>query len=368
MDTNADVVVMGAGLAGLSVAVALSDLGWKTIVIEKNIIGCGASGVPIGLINPAAAKQANLSWNAELCIAAISELLERAHPYAEREFFKKTGVLRPSVDSATYDAFSTSLLRHQYPNGWARWMDIEELEALQLGLVHAGGALWVNEGYTVDVTSYLIALTQLLLSNGVDVSTENELKSITWLEDVHKWKLLMGDGKSIQTSHVIYANGASILDDPDWAWLPLHKIKGQVAVYKSDDVLNWSHAIAGRGYIAHLNGTNWAVGSTFEHIYEHAQPDEPGLNYLEQKVDKMLPDLRSCSILQSQWAGIRMGTPNRLPIVGRHPKIQGKSVFTGLGSKGLLLSAYLGQVLAANLVVDSSIPTEVCIKRHYNEL
>ena len=363
-----DAVVVGAGLAGLSVAVALSDFGWNTVVIEKNKLGSGASGVPMGLINPAAAKQANLSWNAESCMAAISELLERSRPFSEREFFKKTGVLRPSVDSATYEAFSTSLVRHHYPSGWARWLDIEELEAFQPGLVHAGGALWVNEGYTVDVTSYLIALTHLLLSNGVNVTTENELQSITWLEDVHKWRLVLADGRKIQTSHVIHANGASILDDPDWKWLPVHRIKGQMAVYRSDVVLDWSHAIAGRGYIAHLDGHIWAVGSTFEHKYENTEPDELGLIYLEQKVDKILPDLRSRSELQSQWAGIRVGTPNRLPIVGRHPKIQGKWVFTGLGSKGLLLSAYLGQLLAASLVEDSSVPTEVSTKRFDNGL
>jgi glycine oxidase len=367
VETTFDVVVVGAGLAGLSVAVALSDLGLTTTVIEKGIIGSGSSGVPIGLINPAAAKQANLSWNAKLCISAIGDLLDRARPYSDKEFFRKSGVLRPSVDVATLEAFSTSLKRHNYPNGWAKWMEKEEVDAYQPGLVHAGGALWVNEGFTVDSTSYLLALNALLQANGGTVRTETEIATKTWISDAEKWQIVMSDGTTLQAAHIVSTLGSAILDDPDWKWLPVHNIKGQMATYRSSEELPWSHAIAGRGYVAHLNGFDWVIGSTFEHKYDDVKPDETGLHYLEQKVDLMLPELRQRSELHLQWAGVRVGTPNRLPIVGPHPTLPKQWVFTGLGSKGLLFSAYLGQLLAENMVNNVEIPLEVSTKRLKNE-
>jgi glycine oxidase len=361
--TTTDVVIIGAGLAGLSVAVALSDLGLNIIVIDKGSIGSGSSGVPLGLINPAAAKQANLSWNARSCIAAISDLLERARPYSSREFFKKTGVLRPSVDAATLEAFSTTLKRHSYPNGWARWMDKDEVDKFHPNMIHAGGALWVNESYTVDSTEYLKALHVLLLANGVTFMMNTETQTKTWDPDDEKWGLELADGRIVWASHVINATGSSILDDPNWNWLPANLIKGQMATYRSTEQLTWSHAISGRGYVAHLNGYDWVIGSTFEHKYDDAEPDEPGLQYLEQKVDLMLPELRMKSELHMQWAGVRVGTPNRLPIIGSHPKLPGQWVFSGMGSKGLLYSAYLGQLLAEKMVNGADLPIEVSTTR-----
>ncbi len=347
----------------MSVAVALSDFGVTSIVIDKGHIGSGSSGVPIGLINPAAAKQANLSWNAESCVSAISTLLERARPYSNREFFKKVGVLRPSVDSATLEAFSTTLKRHSYPIGWARWMDKDEVDDFHPNLAHAGGALWVNESYTVDANEYLKALNGLLLMNGVSFMMKTEVQTKKWYPDVGIWELILADGSVLRTANVINASGSSILDDPFWNWLPVHKIKGQMATYRSSEQLAWSHAVAGRGYVAHLNGHDWVIGSTFEHNYDDLEPDETGLRYLEQKVDLMLPKLRMNCDLQRQWAGVRLGTPNRLPIIGPHPTLPGQWAFSGLGSKGLLYSAYLGRLLASRLVDGADVPMEVSTVR-----
>lgn len=363
MDTSADVVVIGAGLAGLSLAAALSDLGVQTYVIERATLGSGSSGVPIGLINPAAAKQANLSWNAKSCISAIDQLLERTRSHSEQLFFKKSGVLRPSVDAATLEAFSTSLSRHSYPVGWARWMNSEEVDTFHPNLKHAGGGLWVNEGYTVDVPTYLDALALMLREIGATVSTGTEIVSKTWLPIDKLWVIDLSNGITLRARHVVTTTGAAILDDPDWKWMPVHKIKGQMALYRSSEQLKWTHAIAGRGYVAHLNGYDWVIGSTFEHHFDNLEPDEAGLRFLEQKVDSLLPDIRLHSELSQQWVGVRLGTPNRMPIIGPHPLSKGLWVFTGLGSKGLLYAAYLGQLLAACMVNYSAIPIEVSTER-----
>jgi glycine oxidase len=358
-----DVVIVGAGLAGLSLAVALSDMGLKTWIIDKGGLGSGASGVPIGLVNPAAAKQANLSWNATSCMSAIDKLLKRTRSHSEQIFYRKSGVLRPSVDAATLEAFSTSLARHSYPNGWAKWMEKEEVDAFQPNLVHAGGALWVNEGFTVDVVNYLKALAELLRQMDSQILTDTSVMKKSWLPNEQKWCVELSDGQEIRSNHIVTATGASILDDSDWKWLPVHKIKGQMAMYRSSEEIKWTHAIAGRGYVAHLDGYQWVIGSTFEHHFESIEPDMAGLKFLEQKVDSLLPDIRQKSILLQQWVGMRLGTPNRMPIIGRHPRSQGQWVFTGLGSKGLLYSAFLANLLASNMISATDIPIEVSTER-----
>jgi glycine/D-amino acid oxidase-like deaminating enzyme len=363
VESTVDVVVVGAGLAGLSVAKSLTDKGVSVLIVDKYGLGAGASGVPIALINPAAAKQANLSWNAKASMAAIVGLLDQTKSHSSREFFRKSGVLRPSVDAATLEAFSSSMSRHNYPSGWAKWLNREELNQFQPDLQHVGGALWVQEAYTVDVSEYLSALASIITLNGAEIRTGIVISSMSYDQIQDIWIVVFSDGSIIRSSKVIKSTGSSILDDPDWGWMPVHRIKGQMALYRSNHDIDWSHAIAARGYVAHLNGRDWVIGSTFEHTFDHLEPDAAGLQYLENKVDAILPTLRQESALLSQWAGIRVGTPNRLPIIGPHPKLKGQWVFTGLGSKGLLYSAYLGQLLAANLVSGDKIPMEVSTQR-----
>lgn len=49
---SADAVVVGAGMAGLMCAQKLSDAGLSVIVIERDRVGCGASGKTSGFITP----------------------------------------------------------------------------------------------------------------------------------------------------------------------------------------------------------------------------------------------------------------------------------------------------------------------------
>jgi glycine/D-amino acid oxidase-like deaminating enzyme len=51
-DTRADVVIIGAGLTGLSTAIALAEHGTKAVVLEANQPGWGASGRNGGQVNP----------------------------------------------------------------------------------------------------------------------------------------------------------------------------------------------------------------------------------------------------------------------------------------------------------------------------
>ena len=349
----------------MATAVSLCDLGLKVAIIDRDRVGSGASGVPLGLINPAAAKQAHLSWNAENCIRSIASLLDRAASISERRFHSKSGVLRPAIDEDTLKAYRKSAQNQPYPEGWAHWITPEAIATLNPELAPTSGGVWINEAYTVDVAAFLNALLGLLMAAGSTVMEQVTVIEKSSAPDTDVWSLKLSDGTIVHTSHVINTTGASILDDSDWNWLPVHRIKGQLACYRSQTKLMWSHAVAARGYVAHLDNLHWVVGSTFEHNFTEPEPDAAGLQFLERKVDSVLPALRQHSELREQWSGIRLATPNRLPIVGRHPTLERHWIFAGLGSKGLLYSAYLSSLLAQNILLGAALPKEVDVARLY---
>jgi glycine/D-amino acid oxidase-like deaminating enzyme len=49
-DTNADIVIVGGGIAGISSAYHLSKAGYKVVVLEKDEIGSGATGASSGVL------------------------------------------------------------------------------------------------------------------------------------------------------------------------------------------------------------------------------------------------------------------------------------------------------------------------------
>ncbi len=51
-DAEADIVIIGGGMAGLSAAVKFKEKGYSVIVLEKNFCGAGASGKSSGFITP----------------------------------------------------------------------------------------------------------------------------------------------------------------------------------------------------------------------------------------------------------------------------------------------------------------------------
>jgi glycine/D-amino acid oxidase-like deaminating enzyme len=49
-DSNVDVVIVGAGIAGISCAFHLQNAGYKVLVLEKDEVGVAATGASSGIL------------------------------------------------------------------------------------------------------------------------------------------------------------------------------------------------------------------------------------------------------------------------------------------------------------------------------
>lgn len=356
--------ILGAGLAGLSLADSLKDLGLKVCVIEKNTIGSGASGTPGGLVNPATGRRATKSWKAEACYEAISENLDKVSPYSKEPFHKRNGVLRPALTEKMAHKMRERFKETTWADGWCHWMSEQEISEFHPGINCIEGGLWLPIGISVDAGKYLQALAAYLKDHGVHIITETLPKP--HLVESH-WELDL-PGHTLKSEQLIYATGYATLSSDYWQDLPLNPIKGQVARFKVDkSELNFDHSISSLGYVANLGDDSTLIqGSTYEHDFEDLKPSEFGEEYLRNKLRRTLPYLEKDAKIIDQWAGVRVSTPNRKPVLGRHAEIKNLHLFTALGSKGLLYGKYLADHYAENLKNGTRLFEEISIERFYN--
>lgn len=351
---------MGAGLAGISLADALLRNGVSVCVIDVGEIASGASGTPLGLVNPATGRYGTKTWLAEECYHSIYSSLKETQAQTPAIFFRKSGVLRPALDEKIASKMKENYKSTNWPENWCQWLDEKEMYEVNKELSCVDGGIWLPVGLTVNISAYLKNKARILMQHEAKFITNAEYE-IT--NKKHGFEISLSDGSKIQSANIIYTAGFDSIKNKYWDFLPLIAVKGQMATFKKTSPLEFDYAISALGYIASLSESEFVIGSTYEHNFEHRNPDKNGLEYLTKRMSRVYPSLIEASTLTGQWAGVRASTPNRKPILGQHPENKNLFIFTGLGSKGLLYSAYLSEIMGNYLIDSAEVPDEISIER-----
>ncbi len=363
MKNTYDFCILGAGLAGLSLADSLSGGNASTVVVDKSGIAAGASGTPGALVNPATGRRATKVWRAEACYEAISENLQKIASFAgpDTSFYHNNGLLRPALTEKMARKMKKQYDKTSWPDGWCIWKTESEIKEMHPGINCVDGGLWLPIGLSVNSREYLAAYGSYLEKQRVNFILNAEVridqKEGSWIIDT-------GDGQ-VRTKNLVFATGFSTRENRYWKWLPIHSIKGQVAEFElPEGKLPFTHSISSLGYISLIGDSNSFVqGSTYEHDFDDLSTDREGEQYLRKRMRRTLPRLEEKVRLKKQWAGVRASAPDKKPVAGTHPEIENLHIFTGLGSKGLLYSKYLADHLARNLLNSEPLIPEININR-----
>ena len=353
--------VFGAGLSGTAIAHELKKRG-KSVLLIDPFVSENSPGPPAGLVNPATGRRAKLLWRAEKCLIALRELIdELSHSTGQHDLISDSGVIRPAITEELAVYFKESLEKYEWPDGWVHWMEKDEVSAFnpQIGPNH--GALFLNSGFTVFVDRYLNCYRQLLRKKDVECIYKHAKYFVS--EEESGFRIEVEDDQRFHSDHVIVAAGHQTPLFNDWKFLPLHRVKGEVLWFEADHDLDWDHGISAMGYGMRVGRKDLIVGSTYEHHFDDLDTTEEAANQIRKKLNKMFSGLSGHLSVKAQLAGARVTTPNRLPVIGRHPDIKNLSIYSALGSTGLLFSQYVAELLADHLVSDTPVPEELAVQR-----
>lgn len=311
--------IVGAGFAGLATAYHLALAGHEAIVYSSpNHLG--ASEIAAGLVHRFVGAHARLNWRGEEAFDEMKKLIRAAESATNLPIRIHKGMLRPALTQEQITDYQANAAL--FPEN--QWIDNPTVP----GLVQAP-ALWFPKTYTIHSSNYLAGLKDACLKLGVCFKIEELASS--------------------PAEPVIIAAGCNSLRFFPEIKLQLSFTKGQLLrLAWPRDLPPLPYAINSHAYIVmDLDGKSCWAGSSFEKQFEDDQPNvDVAVREIMPKVAEMMPILKNAPILDCQ-AGIRVGTPNRLPLVKELSP--GRWIFTGLGSKGLLYHGLLAKELVAKL-------------------
>lgn len=100
----------------------------------------------------------------------------------------------------------------------------------------------------------------------------------------------------------------------------------------------------GHGHYVLTRGDEVLIGATVEHVGFDAGVTRAGLDAIAAAAARICPALAGLPPVRT-WAGLRPGTPDGLPIIGREPRVEGLWYATGHGRNGILLAGVTAAII-----------------------
>ncbi|WP_417411007.1 NAD(P)/FAD-dependent oxidoreductase [Hoeflea sp.] len=330
-----DLLIAGAGVAGLWLAVKAARAGLSVMLVERGNPGGGASGGFLGALMPHSPER----WNGKkdfqfrALIDLEDEIARLESETGEYCAYRRVGRILPLTTERSR-VTATERIAEARAN-WGEQFGYEVHHTPARGdwpnILHAPHGI-VHETLSARVSppGLLAALLHsLALMPHIDLRLG---MSVVDINPQEKFATL-SDGSRIGFGHAALANGIDAF--PLIARLtgfPAHSmgggVKGQAALLdaKADPFLPLVYD-DGVYVIAHENG-HVAVGSTSENEFDDPLGTDDKLEEIIKRARKLCPLIKEASVIR-RWAGVRPRAVGRDPMLGPIPGATGVLAMAG---------------------------------------
>ncbi len=339
-----DVIVIGAGIAGLMTAREFLQQGQQVLVLEKGVAGRESSWAGGGILSPLYA------WNTPAAIYDLALLGHQLYPQICDELKRQTG-----FDSG-YQA-SGLLVLNQTLDSRVQ----EYIRQTQLTVTES-----IAEKVCANLSPTLGSLPALLFPHVAAIRPPRLLKAlIAQLTDlggelvegaaVDNIEIADSSVQGVHTNGEFYAANRVVICAGAWSrelcaqyqFPPdIRPVKGQMVLVKLD-TSPLSHILLAEGrYIIPRGGGEYLIGSTVENVAFDKSISSDVAESLVDFASGVCEDFSAVSIVK-QWAGLRPGSPEGVPYIACHPQVEGLFINAGHYRNGVVMAP-----AAAKLVVD----------------
>ena len=363
----ADVVVVGGGIIGLAIAWKASEHGLTVTVVDPEPRS-GASRVAAGMLAPVTEVHYGEEDLLALNLASARRWLSFADELEEASGldvgYRPHGTLAVALDADDNVALE-DLFRYQLELG----LEVERLtgrdcrrpEPLRSPRVRGGGI--VPGDHQVDPRAVVAALRRVLDERGVELVADTATGVL--VEGDRVTGVLVGDGAVVRAGQVVLAAGCrsgSLPGLPPGAVPPVRPVKGQLLIVRQPERLpllrrNIRGTVEGSFvYLVPRNDGRIVIGATAEEQGFDQRVTAGAVHDLLRDAVELVPGIAEAELVET-CAGLRPGTPDNAPLLGR-AALPGLVVATGHYRNGILLTPVTADAVA-ELLADGTVAPEI---------
>ncbi|MCX5962173.1 MAG: glycine oxidase ThiO [Cyanobacteria bacterium] len=340
-----EVLIVGGGVMGLSIALALKQKGMTARVVCRNPQEA-ASLAAAGMLAPQAEGLSAGSMR-DLCIQSRD-----LYPTWVKDLetigqcstgYWASGILSPALNGPEASPFNHD--RNQ-------WADVSKMRAIQPTLSdEVQGGWWFPEDAQVDNRKLYRALRAAARVQNIPIQIATVTKFIHTGDRITS--LMTTDGE-LQAQHYVLATGAW---SEELLPIPVKPRKGQMlaVTMPMEDGLPVRTVLFGEDiYLVPRQDGRLVIGATSEDVGFLPGNTPSGIMQLLQGATRLIPAIAKWPI-EEFWYGYRPVTPDDLPILGES-QYRNLTYATGHGRNGILLTPITGKLIADWITTQTNNP------------
>jgi len=353
VSVNTDVLIVGGGIIGSACARELTLAGRKVTVVEPEGRNGQAWQAAAGLLAPQI-EAAESDPMLEMGLAgrewysSVREELENSS--GSSLLLQLSGIMSLARTESEEEVLRERVADQRQHGLLCDWLEADEAKEQLPWLPDIRGAILAPQDGAVDPAR----VVEALVANGDRLGVRRVKDKITGLE-TEKGRVTGARGTER------YSAGTVILAAGAWTGrmegLPrpvsVEPVRGQMIAFERPGAMADAILYSGGRYML-TRENEVIVGSTMEHAGFTAENSPESISRITGSAVDMCRLLAGVSPART-WVGLRPGTPDGLPIIGREPRCEGLWYATGHGRNGVLLAGITGIVLAQMMAGEATL-------------
>jgi glycine oxidase len=357
-----DVVIIGGGVIGLTLARELLRLGAKVRILERSSCGREASWAGGGILSPL------LPWDYPDSVTQLTQFSNRLLPGLTESLRQETGI------DPEYQVCGMLVLSDMkngqgsefiWAEDWCTRKDFplkkvfpnEVFSKLRFGGSVDKSALWLSSVAQVRSPRLLQALKKSVELSGGSVMENTQVTG---------WRIGQSQVESVITDRGEYSGANYVVAAGAWSReilgkyalkVNIYPVRGQMLLFKVETGSLDTVVLQNGFYLIPRRDGYILAGSTAEDAGFDKSVTPDARKVLLEKAHNLLPVLTEKTLV-GHWTGLRPGSPENIPVISRHPVFDNLYLNSGHHRYGVTMAPGSAHLLS-NMIMSGSQPFDV---------